>query len=94
MVVGVCTVELRLPAAHSLKDKRRVVKSLTTQLRNKFNVSVAEIDLHDLWGAAEIGIACVSTDARHATSALDEVVKAIERTRLDYVIVDYSIEIW
>jgi uncharacterized protein YlxP (DUF503 family) len=94
MVVGVCTVQLRLPAAGSLKDKRRIIKSLTTQLRNKFNVSVAEIDLHDLWGAAEIGIACMSTDARHATSSLDKVVKVIEGARLDYFVVDYSIEVW
>lgn len=94
MVVGVCTIQLRLPTAGSLKDKRRVIKSLTTQIRNRFNVSIAEVDFHDVWGTAEIAVACVSNDGRHAHALLSQVVKAIDGTRLDYIVVDYSIEIW
>lgn len=94
MVVGVCTIELRLPAAVSLKDKRRIIKSLTSQVRNKFNVSVAEVDFHDVWGAAEIGVSCVSTDGGHAHATLSEVVKMVESARLDFILTDYSIEIW
>lgn len=94
MVVGVCTIQLRLPAAGSLKDKRRIVQSLKTQIRNKFNVSIAEVDFHDVWGTAEIGVACVSSDGRHAHSTLSEVVKVVEGSRLEYILVDYSIEIW
>ena len=94
MVVGVCTIELRLPAAVSLKDKRRINKYLTSQVRNKFNVSVAEVDFHDVWGAAEIGVSCVSTDGGHAHATLSEVVKMVESARLDVILTDYSIEIW
>lgn len=94
MVIGVCTLQLRLPAAGSLKGKRRIVKSLTTQIRNKFNVSIAEVDLQDMWGAAEIGVVCVSTDSQHAHALLSEVVKMVEGSRLDYILVDYSIETW
>ncbi len=93
MVVGVCTIQLHLPAAGSLKDKRRVLKSLKTQIRNKFNVSIAEVDFHDVWGTAEIGVACIAVDGRQAHALLSEVVKMIERARLDYILVDYSIEI-
>ncbi|MFQ5855691.1 MAG: DUF503 domain-containing protein [Anaerolineae bacterium] len=93
MVVGVCTIQLRLPTAGSLKDKRRTVKSLTTQIRNRFNVSIAEVDFHDVWGTAEIGVACVSNDGRHAHAVLSEVVKMIEGARLDHILVDYSIEL-
>ncbi len=94
MVIGVCTIELRLPAAGSLKDKRRIVRSLTSQVRDKFNVSIAEVDFHDVWGAAEIGVTCVSTDGGHAHAVLSDVVKAIESRRLDFILTDYSIEIW
>lgn len=94
MIIGVCTVQLRLPTAGSLKDKRRIIRSLTTRVQNKFNVSIAEADLHDVWGASEIGIAFVSTDSQHAHAVLSEVVKLIENLRLDFILVDYSIEIW
>lgn len=94
MVIGVCTVQLRLPAACSLKDKRRVLRSLKAQIRNKFNVSVAEVDFHDVWGTAEIGVACVSADGKYAHALLSKVVKLIENARLEYILVDYSIEIW
>ena len=94
MIIGVCTVRLRLPTAVSLKDKRRVLRSLKTQIRNKFNVSVAEVDFHDVWGTAELGVACVSVDGRYAHALLLKVVKMVENARLDYILVDYSIEIW
>ncbi|RME44293.1 MAG: DUF503 domain-containing protein [Chloroflexi bacterium] len=94
MVVGVCTIRLRLPTAGSLRDEWRILKSLTAQVRNKFNVSIAEVDFHDVWGTAEIGVVCVSNEGRHAHALLSEVVKMIEDTRLDYIVVDYSIEIW
>lgn len=94
MVVGVCIIELRLPTAGSLKDKRRIIKSLTAQVRNQFNVSIAEVDFHDVWGAAEIGVSCVSTDGGHAHAVLSEVVKMIEDARLDFILTNYSIEMW
>ena len=92
MVIGVCTVELHLPAARSLKDKRSILKSVLRRIRNEFNVSIAEVGHHDSWHSAQIGIATVSTDAGHAHGRLTHVVNWIERTRLDVDLVDYQIE--
>jgi len=58
MNIGVCKVKLRLPENLSLKGKRRVLKSITARVRNKFNVSVAEIDDNDLWQLSTLGICC------------------------------------
>jgi uncharacterized protein len=94
MVVGVCTLELEIPASHSLKDKRHVVKSLIARVRQSFNVSIAEVDSLDAWQIATIGIVCVSADANYAQGLLQKVIDNIERSRLDAVIADFSIEIW
>jgi uncharacterized protein YlxP (DUF503 family) len=71
--IGVLTLELRLEHAHSLKDKRHVVKSLKDRLRNKFNVAVAEIDYHDLWQRSAIAAVTVSPDHGHAERVLQSV---------------------
>jgi uncharacterized protein len=94
MVVGVCTLELEIPGSHSLKDKRHVVKSLIARVRQSFNVSVAEVDALDAWQIATIGIVCVSSDEKYAQGLLAKVIDNIERSRLDAVIADYSIEMW
>ncbi len=94
MVVGVCTLELDIPASHSLKDKRRVLKSLAARIHKDFNVSIAEVDGQDAWHRATLGIVCVSSDAEYAQGLLAKVIESIERARLDAVIADYSIEMW
>jgi len=71
--IGVLTLELRLEDSHSLKEKRHVVESLKTRLRNKFNVSVAEIDYQDLWQRAAIAAVTVSSDHAHAEKVLRSV---------------------
>lgn len=63
MTVIICTIELFIPEAHSLKDKRQVVKSLVGRIRARVNASAAEVDFHDLWQRAGIGVAMVGTDA-------------------------------
>lgn len=93
MVVGLATITLRLHCATSLKDKRRVVKSVTSRLRPKFNIAVAEIADHDSWGTATLGVVCVSNDARHAHSMLEKVVRAIDGGRFDADLVDYEVEL-
>ncbi len=70
MVVVVVTWELHLSGCQSLKDKRRIVKSLKDRLHNRFNVSVAETDFQDLWQRAELSCCVVATDKRHAESVL------------------------
>ncbi len=70
MVVAVVTWELHLSGCQSLKDKRRIMKSLKDRLHNRFNVSVAETDYQDLWQRAELSCCVVATDNRHAESVL------------------------
>jgi uncharacterized protein len=72
--IGVLTLELRLENSHSLKDKRHVVKSLKDRLRNRFNVSVAEIDYQDLWQRSVVAAVTVSSDRVHA----EKVLRAVE----------------
>jgi len=93
MNVGVCTVKLRLPENLSLKGKRRVLKSITAQVRNKFNVSVAEVDDHDLWQLATLGICCVTNDSRHTNEVLSKIADFIIGSRFAVEILDYEIEI-
>jgi uncharacterized protein YlxP (DUF503 family) len=71
--IGVLTLELRLEDSHSLKEKRHVVESLKTRLRNKFNVAVAEIDYQDLWQRAALAAVTVSSDHAHAEKVLQSV---------------------
>jgi len=87
MNVGVCRVTLRLPENQSLKGKRRVIGSLTSRIRNKFNVSIAEVGDNDSWQMASLGITCVSNDAAHTDRVLSSVVEFIVRSRNDVEIV-------
>jgi len=93
MNVGICKINLRLPENLSLKGKRQVLKSITTRVRNKFNVSVAEVDNHDLWQLATIGICCVSNNSRYTNQVLSKVVDFIINSRFEVEILDYEIEI-
>ena len=93
MHVGVCRIRFRLPENLSLKGKRRVLKSITSRVGNKFNVSVAEVDDQDLWQLATLGISCVSNNKRHANQVLSRVVDFITDSRFEIEILDYEIEI-
>ena len=93
MNVGICKVSLRLPENSSLKGKRQVLKSITARVRNKFNVSVAEVDDHDRWQLATIGICCVSNDNRYTNEVLSKVVDFVIKSHFDVEILDYDIEI-
>jgi len=93
MNIGVCKVELRLPENLSLKGKRGVLKSITTRVRNKFNVSVAEVDDNDLWQLSTLGICCVSNDKRHTDEVLSKIVDFISSSRFEIEVLNYDIEI-
>ncbi|MER3425034.1 MAG: DUF503 domain-containing protein [Nitrospiraceae bacterium] len=77
MIVGLCTVELYLPDSHSLKAKRQALLSLKDRLRDKFNVSVAEVDEQELWQKAILGIACVANEGAHVNQVLDQAINLI-----------------
>ena len=77
MIVGLCTIELFLPESQSLKDKRQVLLSLKVRLREKFNLSVAEVDGQDLWQKAVLGLACVANEGRYVNQVLDQALNVI-----------------
>ncbi|HEX6230238.1 MAG TPA: DUF503 domain-containing protein [Actinomycetota bacterium] len=79
MLVALERFDLRIPGCGSLKEKRHVLKSLSNQVRSKFNVSVAEVDHHDLWQRATVAVAVVSGESYHAKRILHEVEKLVER---------------
>jgi hypothetical protein len=93
MNVGVARVSLRLPDNLSLKGKRQVLKSITSRVRNKFDVAIAEVDDNDAWQLATIGICCISNNKRHTNQVLSRVVAFIENARFEAEILDYEIEI-
>ena len=92
MHIGVCTIELRLPGNGSLKDKRSVVKSIVSRVSRAYNVSIAEVDAHDIWQRAVLGCACVSVSAGYAHGLLEQVVHWIEANRPDLELLEYEIE--
>jgi uncharacterized protein len=69
--VGILTVELHFPEAGSLKGKRKFVKSAKAQLQNRFGVSVAEVDYHELWQRARLTMSCVAREYREVEQLLD-----------------------
>ncbi len=93
MNVGVLRVRLRLPENGSLKGKRKVVKSISSRVGNKFNVSIAETDDLEHWQLATLGVVCVSNDGRHANEILSRVANFIEVSRGDAEVLDIEIEI-
>ena len=93
MNFGVCRIKLRLPENLSLKGKRQILKSVTTRLKNHFNISVAEVDDQDCWQLATIGICCVSNNNRHTNEILSKAVDFIAGGHFDVEILDYEIEI-
>ncbi len=78
MMVSTIRLKLYAPNCHSLKDKRMIVKSLIQRTRNKFNVSIAEIEEQDYYQTIVIGVACVSSARVHANTVLDGVIRFIE----------------
>ncbi len=93
MVIGACIIELQLPGLSSLKEKRGLLKSLLARLHKEFNVTAAEVDLHDAWQSTTLGVATVSTSAIHAQNLLNNLVQWIETHRPDLEVVDHYVEI-
>ena len=68
MLVGICEYQLFLPNAHSLKEKRAVLKSLQARLHNKFPAAVCEAEQQELWQRSTLGVAVLSNQQRHLES--------------------------
>jgi len=92
LIVGLLTVELHIGWATTLKDKRRVLKSIVDRVRSKYNVSIAEVDNQDLWQRATLGVAVVSNETSHVNQMLETVVRSIEANG-EADLIHYSVEI-
>jgi len=93
MVVGTLAIRLVIPGARSLKQKRSALKSVKDRLRNRFNISVSEIDSHDVWQSCTLGVAMVGGDGKHVNAVLSNVVEAIKRFH-QVQLVDYELELY
>jgi uncharacterized protein YlxP (DUF503 family) len=93
MVVGAARVELHVHGSQSLKEKRGVVRSITQRVRNRFNVSVAEVGGQDTWQIAVLGLAVAANEALAARRRLEQAIDFIAELHLAEVI-DQEVEIW
>ena len=82
MVVGLLQVEVHVPHAHSLKDKRSVLKSLPDQLRGHFNVAVAELDSNEKWQRATVGVSTLGEDRTYVEGLLRQVTEWLRMTHV------------
>jgi len=80
MFVGIVRIELHIPAAASLKDKRSVVSGLKDRIRQRVRASVAEVDHQDLWQRAALGVAVVSGERRQVDELLQTVRNLVMAT--------------
>lgn len=79
MPIAHLTLELRIEGAHSLKDRRQVLRSLKDRLRSGFNISVAEIDPTDLWQSATLGVVAISSSRDYLDGLMKQVEAAATR---------------
>jgi uncharacterized protein YlxP (DUF503 family) len=79
MPIATMNIELRIPHAQSLKDRRQVVRSLKEKLGNGFNISIAEMDEAVTWQSASLGIAAISASRNYLTGQMEQLEKAINR---------------
>ncbi|PIQ95798.1 MAG: hypothetical protein COV67_12920 [Nitrospinae bacterium CG11_big_fil_rev_8_21_14_0_20_56_8] len=91
MIVGCCSMKFLLHGNRSLKDKRRVCKAIKDRLKNKFNVSVAEIGDQDVWQNLHLGIVAVGSDPKYVDGLLNQLVNAVDNMNLA-VITDCQIK--
>ncbi len=92
MIVGICSVKLKIYESNSLKDKRHIIKSIIGRIQSRFNVSIAEIDLNNNWQMSIIGFSCVTNNTKHANQIISNVLKFIDGdNRVE--IIEHNIEI-
>ena len=91
MHIGVCKIRLRIPDSQSLKAKRRVVKSLISKLKNRFNIAIAEVEALDVHQFAVLAAVSVSNDRAHLNKLISHVVNFVE-ANVDAELMDYETE--
>jgi uncharacterized protein YlxP (DUF503 family) len=93
MNVGVCKLKLRLAENMSLKGKRQVIKPIITLIRNKYNVSIAEVEDNDLWQIATLGICFISNDSQYTDEVIASIINFINSGRFEVEIINQEVEI-
>lgn len=93
MILAIGRLSVHIPESHSLKEKRRVVKSLTERVRARFNVSIAEVDDQQLWQVATIGVVVLSSSGQHCDELLQRVIAFVEQNLQAGYLGDVSTEI-
>jgi uncharacterized protein YlxP (DUF503 family) len=86
MVVGTLKIEFRIQDNHSLKGKRKVVRSMVDRVKHKFNAAVAEVGANDNWQRIELGISTIGNDRRYVDSALNNILAFLESLYLAEVV--------
>jgi uncharacterized protein len=86
LVIALLTLDIHIPHAHSLKDKRMIVRSLKDRLRGKFNVAVSEVDHQDLWQRTQVSVVTVGSDEKFLHKVLEEASEEAERIAPDCMI--------
>lgn len=79
MPIGLLTLEIHIPDAQSLKDKRQVLRGLKDRLRARYNVAVAELEHQELWQRSRVGVVSISGDGRHLEESLQQIASESER---------------
>ncbi|NQT90704.1 MAG: DUF503 domain-containing protein [Candidatus Omnitrophica bacterium] len=92
MIIGLLTIRIHIPASNSLKVKRMATKSVKERLRNRFNVSVAEVGEHEKWQLADIAVCSVSGTKANVNSTLSMVLNFVDNFK-QVDIVDHQIEL-
>jgi uncharacterized protein len=92
MPVGLLTLELHIPDAQSLKDKRQVLRSLKDKLRREFNVAVAELEHHEAWQRSVVGVVTLSNEEKHLREVLQKVLDKADEI-LGSFLINQAIEI-
>lgn len=90
--LGILRLTLHIPESGSLKSKRHVVSGLLRRVRDEFKVSAAEVGERDRWQLAEVAIACVADEQRHAGEVLNKVIRFVEHNAGDAVVADVATE--
>jgi hypothetical protein len=86
MIVAIARITLLIPDNHSLKGKRRVVKSLVEKVRHRFDAAIAEVEDHDLWQKAQLGVALVGNDGPLLEARLQQIMEFMEHQHLAQIV--------
>ena len=93
MNAAICKIKLFLPENHSLKEKRRIIKSVMGKLRNQYNISIAEVEDQDLWQIATIGIGIVGSSRNHVDEMINHMLEFVRQTFPDIEVVSHDVEV-